>query len=184
MTTPTTTDDVVDLLVGQHMQIRDLFTEVAHATGTARKEAFDRLVRLLAVHETAEEEIVHPMARRQLDGGQDLIDDRLSEEKQAKEALAHLESLGPDHPEFDAALDALRQAVLAHARSEERYEFGYLRQHAGPQLATALRQAVAAAEKLAPTHPHPGVETGVENMLTGPVVAVFDRIRDAMRDAT
>ncbi|MGB6165925.1 MAG: hemerythrin domain-containing protein [Pseudonocardiaceae bacterium] len=52
--------DVIDLLIAQHSLIRDLFEEVKTAQGEAQEEAFHRLRRMLAVHETAEEEVVHP----------------------------------------------------------------------------------------------------------------------------
>jgi hemerythrin superfamily protein len=58
--------DAVELLMDQHEQIRGLLQEVDKAKGDRRVEAFGRLRRLLAVHETAEEEIVHPVARRSL----------------------------------------------------------------------------------------------------------------------
>ena len=45
---------VVDLLVGQHEDVREQFEKVAKATGKNRAAAFDRLRYLLAVHETAE----------------------------------------------------------------------------------------------------------------------------------
>ncbi|MGW7658576.1 hemerythrin domain-containing protein, partial [Streptomyces tendae] len=68
----------------QHGDIRTLFDEVERTTGMERQDAFRRLVRLLAVHETAEEEIVHPVARRSFDGGEQVVEDRLREERQAK----------------------------------------------------------------------------------------------------
>jgi hypothetical protein len=43
--------------------------------------------------------------------------------------------------------------------------------------------AVKAAEAVAPTRPHPGVESAKANLAVGPVVAAFDRIRDLARDA-
>lgn len=60
--------DVVDLLISQHMEIRDLFAKVESVTGEARRGAFERLVRLLAVHETVEEQIVHPLTRAAVTG--------------------------------------------------------------------------------------------------------------------
>src|SRR5215204_5405058 len=56
MTDQPTDDDVIALLLRQHQEIRSLFTELETATGDARRDAFRSLVRLLAVHETAEEE--------------------------------------------------------------------------------------------------------------------------------
>ena len=64
------TGDVVEFLQGQHNQIKDMFDDVVHASGSkAREKAFVDLRHLLAVHETAEEMVVHPRARRELDGG-------------------------------------------------------------------------------------------------------------------
>jgi hemerythrin superfamily protein len=162
------------------MQIRDLFLEVEQATGQERQEAFGRLVRLLAVHETAEEELIHPLARRFLAGGDGLIDDRLAEENQAKDTLARLESLGPGHAEFPAMLAELRASVLRHAHEEETYEFPQLRATKPGQL-RSMAAALAAAEKTAPTHPHPGTETAAANLAAGPVLAIFDRVKDAIR---
>lgn len=61
-------DDVVSLLMRQHGDIRNLFDEVERSKGEERRDAFRRLVRLLAVHETAEEEVVHPFVRRSIEG--------------------------------------------------------------------------------------------------------------------
>ena len=51
--------DVIELLERQHEEVRRLFREVQQASGEDRAEAFGCLVRLLAVHETAEEMVVH-----------------------------------------------------------------------------------------------------------------------------
>lgn len=177
---PEHADDVIELLVGQHMLIRDLFAEVQTSEGSRRDEAFARLVHLLAVHETAEEMMVHPLARRHIDGGDQIVDERLHEEHEAKAALERLESLDRDSREFASELDRLRGAVLEHAHHEEVYEFRYLRGSYEPDQLQSMAGRVRAAEKTAPTHPHPGVETAVENFAAGPVAAVFDRVKDAM----
>lgn len=177
-------NDVVDLLVRQHAIIRDLFDEVEEsATGAARADAFERLVRMLAVHETAEEEVVHPYARLKIEDGDEVVGDRLAEEREAKQMLADLEKLGIDHPGFSARLQMLRAAVLAHARAEERYEFAQLRARTSVAERRAMAAGVKAAEALAPTHPHPGTESMVMNLLFGPPLAIVDRTRDVIRQA-
>ncbi|MEV4673856.1 MULTISPECIES: hemerythrin domain-containing protein [Actinomadura] len=177
-----TTEDVVDLLRAQHGRIRDLFDEVMHSEGSAREEAFRQLVRLLAIHETAEEEIVHPAARS-LPGGDGIVDDRLAEEREAKELLAELDGMSLDDPRFMKSLDKLRMDVLTHARAEERYEFDRLKVQFSPAQLKGFAAAVRAAEATAPTHPRPGTESAAKNMLVGPMAAVVDRVRDMIRDA-
>ncbi|MET9880979.1 hemerythrin domain-containing protein [Actinacidiphila glaucinigra] len=180
---PVTGDDVVALLMQQHGDIHNLFDEVRTSEGEARREAFQQLVRLLAVHETAEEEIVHPTARTAFDGGDQVVEDRLAEERAAKETLSRLDEMDTDDPKFMPILLSLRDDVLKHARAEERYEFAQLRRTTSPQRLAMMAKAVKAAEKMAPTHPHPGVESATKNIAAGPVAALMDRTRDAIRNA-
>jgi hypothetical protein len=177
--------DVVDLLIEQHNQIKTLFGQVAAAHGDQKRELFEDLVRLLAVHESAEEEVVHPAARRKIDDGDDIVDSRLEEEGQAKHALADLYDLGVDHPEFDSRLKMLASEVIRHATNEESEEFSRLRDVFKPAELRRMAGAVKAAEALAPTRPHPMAgESATANLLAGPPLAVFDRARDAVRDWT
>ncbi len=178
---PAAGEDVVALLVRQHGQIHSLFDEVRLSEGDARKDAFDRLVRLLAVHETAEEEVVHPHARSAFEGGDDVVRERLAEENAAKEMLAGLEDMDTGDPKFMPIRLSLRDAVLVHARAEERYEFAQLRRNTSQARLMVMAKAVRAAEKMAPTHPHPGVESASANAGFGPVAALVDRTRDAIR---
>jgi hypothetical protein len=115
------------------------------ATGDAKRDAFDDLVRLLAIHETAEEEVVHPISR---------------------------------------GLLLLRNAILTHARYEERYEFPELRAKVPAERLRTMATAVRAAEAVAPTRPHPGAELAKANIILGPPLAVVDRARDLIREAT
>ncbi|MFC5754830.1 hemerythrin domain-containing protein [Actinomadura rugatobispora] len=175
--------DVVDLLLRQHMEIRALFGEVAAARGDARAAAFDRLRRMLAVHETAEEEVVHPYARRLMDGGGPMVDARLEEENRGKTILAELVDIGPGGKGFGPRFEELRTAVLEHARREEEEEFPRIRELATAEERRGMAAAVKAAQVLAPTRPHPGVESASANLLVGPFAAVADRTRDAVRKA-
>jgi hypothetical protein len=182
--TQTRATDVVDLLLDQHARVEELFVLAAGAEGEAKRDAFDDLVHLLAVHETAEEEVLHPLARTLPSAGGDaMVDDRLAEERQAKEMLTALIEGGVGADGFDDALLLLRDAVLMHARHEERYEFPHLRQHVPAERLVALAAAIRAAEAVAPTRPHPGAESATANAVLGLPLAVVDRVRDAVRRA-
>lgn len=175
--------DVVSLLTRQHGDIRNLFDEVEAGSGEERRDAFRRLVRMLAVHETAEEEIVHPFARRNLPGGEQVVEDRLAEERAAKETLAALDAIDTDDPTFMPRLMKLRTEVQEHARAEERYEFSHIRRSGDAKTLAAMANAIKTAEAMAPTRPHPGVETAAANVALGPVAALMDRTKDAVRKA-
>jgi hemerythrin-like domain-containing protein len=183
-TAETQTDrDVIDLLLEQHDEIKSLFHELRKIEGPAKQELFEDLVRLLAVHETAEETVVHPMARRKLDAGEEVVERRLEEEDHAKKELAALYELGVDHPEFDQRLDAFAADVVRHATKEEAEEFLRLRGSVEAGTLRRMAGAVKAAEAVAPTRPHPRApESAIGNLLVGPPTAVFDRVRDALAD--
>jgi hypothetical protein len=173
--------DAVAFLIGQHMAIRDLFREVTLATGAARADAFERLVRLLAVHETAEQQVLRPVTRTGVDGGDAIADARIAEEREAKEMLVELERIGPDGDGFLPLFENLRAAVLTHAHNEEAYEFRYLKQRG--ETGEPMTAMIKASEAIAPTHPHPHVNSAAAHTLTGPVVSMFDRARDLFRKA-
>ncbi|BDT91749.1 hemerythrin [Nocardia sputorum] len=178
-----TDQDVVDLLTAQHAKIRELLARL-QAGPDAKQDLFTGLVRLLAVHESAEEEVVHPVAGRARFGADaDIVQPRLAEENAAKRALADLYDLGVDHPEFDARLARFAAAVDEHATHEEAEEFPLLRAQFSSSQLKRMAGSVRAAEAVAPTRPHPHAgESAPANLLAGPPLALFDRTRDAVRD--
>jgi hemerythrin superfamily protein len=172
--------DVIQFLVGQHEQIKGLFAETLAASGKDREQAFIKLRRLLAVHETAEEEIVHPRAKRKIPDGDKIIEARLAEEHEAKTVLSELEKLGVDDQSFTETLTKLRDAVVDHAEKEEQQEFAKLEHELGGDDLERMGRAAKLAEAIAPTRPHAGVESQVANLFAGPFAAIIDRARDTI----
>jgi hemerythrin superfamily protein len=121
------TDDVVKFLKDQHNLIKDMFEEVLSASSDdARRKAFTELRQLLAVHETAEEMVVHPRVRREVEGGDVIVDARLVEEHDAKEHLSALEAMDISSPKFIDELKLFQSSVIDHAEREELEEFNRL----------------------------------------------------------
>lgn len=174
--------EVVKFLTAQHDLIKDMFDEVLHASeADARQTAFRDLRQLLAVHETAEEMVVHPRARRE--GGDAVVEARLREERAAKEQLSKIEQLDIASREFIEELVKLQQAVLEHAEREEREEFSKLQEELGDEERRRMTKAVQAAEAIAPTRPHPNVESAKLNFAVGPFASLLDRARDVISRA-
>ncbi len=178
------TEDVVKFLKGQHNLINDMFDEVLHASDPkAREKAFLDLRQLLAVHETAEEMVVHPRARREIADGDLVVDARLKEEHEAKEQLSIIEDLDIDSQEFIDALTRFRDAVVDHAEHEENDEFDKLQRKLNAEELKRMAGAVRAAEAIAPTRPHAGVESAKANFGVGPFASMIDRARDMIKQA-
>jgi hemerythrin superfamily protein len=176
----TSATDVIDFLTNQHEQIKSLFANTLSASGKARENAFVDLRRLLAVHETVEEEIVHPRAKRKIANGAAVVNARLSEEYEAKTVLQQLEKLDVDSAQFTHELTDLRDAVLDHAEHEESDEFKRLGEQLSSEELESMGRAAKLAEAIAPTRPHPGVESQMANLVAGPFAAMLDRARDAI----
>jgi hypothetical protein len=177
-------EDVVSFLKEQHEQIKMGFTQVNIATGDQRKHAFYALRRLLAVHETAEEQIIHPAAREALPNGDRLIELRLKEENEAKNVLSQLEEVDVDSARFDTLFSTLQSLVLSHAEAEEQEEFAPLTAHLDASRLERMKTVAQLAESFAPTRPHPGVESATANFLVGPFGSMIDRLRDAFSGKT
>jgi hemerythrin superfamily protein len=178
------TDDVVKFLKDQHNLIKDMFEEVLSASSTeAREKAFTSLRQLLAVHETAEEMVVHPRARHEIADGDAVIDALLNEEHVAKEHLSKLEGMDIGSKEFIVELTSFRDAVVEHAEHEEVEEFTKLTRELSAEDRKRMAGAVQAAEAIAPTRPHAGVESAKANFALGPFASMLDRARDLIKQA-
>jgi hemerythrin superfamily protein len=173
------TDDVVKFLKDQHNLIKDMFDDVLSASDPkARERAFTDLRQLLAVHETAEEMVVHPRTRREVAAGDEIVDARLQEEHKAKEVLTKLEKMDVASKEFIDELSKFREDVVDHAEREENEEFTKLERKLDSDDRGRMAKAVLAAEAIAPTRPHPGVESAKANFAVGPFASMLDRARD------
>ncbi|MES4903504.1 MULTISPECIES: hemerythrin domain-containing protein [unclassified Streptomyces] len=175
--------DVVGILLEQHARIRDLFADVKSAEGKHKQQAFDELRALLAVHETAEEMIVRPVARET--AGKQEADARNHEEAEANKVLAALEKMDVTSAEFDIRLAEFERAVVDHAEHEENEEFPLVHEGRSEDQLRRMGTMLRAAEKVAPTHPHPtAAGSPVAQWSVGPFASLVDRTRDAINAAT
>ena len=173
--------DVIDAIQKDHERIRSLFGELVDA-GEQRPEVAEELVHLLVAHETAEQELIHPLTRK---ADESVVEELLVEEKSAEVALSELEDLEVDSPQFRAKLVSIRDAVLAHADHEETDEHPKLRREVDADQLDRMTGPYEAAKSIAPTHPHPTSPTSATgNLVLGPMVAIADRVRDAIKGAT
>ncbi|MDT5019120.1 MAG: hypothetical protein QOD39_5280 [Mycobacterium sp.] len=135
------------------------------------------------MHETAEDMVVHPPVRHEAASGDEIVDALLVEEHESKEVLASLEKMDIDSPAFITELTKFRDSVIDHAEHEESDEFTKLNSALTADERERMAKAVLAAEAIAPTRPHPGVESAKLNFAAGPFASMVDRARDAIAAA-
>jgi len=84
--------------------------------------------------------------------------------------------------DFELAFLAFQRDVEFHAESEESEIFPLLGTAADAEERRGLGSMLIAAEVFAPTRAHRlAPDSAVANMLVGPPIAVFDRVRDAIK---
>lgn len=172
-------NDIIGVLLTQHARIRGLFSDVKNAAGDQKKEKFNELRALLAVHETAEEMILRPVTKKIT--GKEQAEARNREEKEANKVLSDLEKLDISSPEFARMLEDLEHSVAEHADHEEREEFPSVLRECEAEEREKMGKRLLAAEKVAPTRPHPmAAGSPAAQWTVGPFASLLDRAKEAV----
>ena len=119
---PQPADDVVMVLTNQHERVRALLAEL-HETVTAvaditrdMAEPFRELVQLLVAHETAEELVVYPTLKTELEEGR-LAGARMAEEVEMKHMLAKLEKMATGFRSAGSSSSIRRTRAVSRSRA-------------------------------------------------------------------
>jgi hypothetical protein len=167
--------DVLELLTAHHARMNRLFGRAAGSTGDDARMAFGDLAQLIAVHEIAEERMIHPLVRR-LRPDDHLPDRLLDEESRISDALSDAVR-ATAHGRLDDTIGRLRDMVTAHSRREEHDEFPQLRRSVPVQERREMGRAVRAAEAAAAAEAGPRDPARAEPRA---VAQTADRVRDAL----
>jgi len=170
---PDSGPDVLELLTAHHARMSRLFSGAA-SSGDEAQTAFGDLVQLIAVHEIAEEQMIHPLVRR-MRPDDHLADRLVDEEARISEALSDTVRAAA-HGHLDDAIGGLRDLVTAHSRREEQDEFPRLRAGVpAPERREMGRAVRAAQEAAADAGPRDPARAGAQTA---------ERVRDALGDPT
>jgi len=175
-------ESLITNLLADHQKAKALLERFDDLPMDRREEGFWDLTLTLVQHEVAEEEILYPAVRRYVDGGDDLAGGRIEEQSAAELLLAEMEHQLPNDTVFMQNFANLRDAVLEHATAEEETVFPELASAVDADELAHLGKLYEKAKASAPTRPHPHApDTAPGKVIVGPVAAVVDRIRDAIR---
>ena len=175
--------DILDLLLDDHRTVAHLLDSFDRDLGIERREGlFRQLTTTLVRHEVAEEVTVYPFLRKLGDAGVAQADARIGEQADVKTLLRSMERLDVMGDAFGHRFDELGTAVRRHAHAEENEVFPYLRGATSVEDRALLADGYQRALRSAPSHPHPHApDSPPGNLVVGPVTAVADRVRDAVR---
>lgn len=182
MTDTTTQPDAIQLLTADHADVEQMFTQIeAVPEGETRDRLVEGVIRELSVHAAIEEQVLYPAMRKALPDGDTLVQEAIDEHQQVKETLAAIERAGTP-AERDPLLVQVIGNVRHHVDEEESELFPKLQASIGRDELQDMGAKLAAAKKMAPTHPHPNApNTPPGNIVGGAAAAVMDKARDAMK---
>jgi len=176
--------DAITLLKDDHRAVEDLFKrfEKAGEKAYAEKRAVvDRIIESLSKHAAIEEQLFYPVVRATVPATEDIALESLEEHHIVKWVLSELDRMAPDDERFDAKVTVLIENVRHHVKEEEGEFFPLVRNELGRNALDDLGEAMATAEKVAPTHPHPrSPDTPPGNLLAGTAAGIADRIGDTL----
>ena len=174
--------DAIKLLRDDHRTVERLFKRFEKAGDRAfveKREIVDRIIEELSIHASIEEQVFYPVARATVPGTEDVALESLEEHHIVKWVLSELEGLDPADERFDAKVTVLIENVRHHVEEEEGEFFPKVRGELGRKALADLGDALAAAKKSAPTHPHPrSPDTPPGNAVVGTIAGVVDRVGD------
>ncbi len=147
-------NSVLSILHDQHVRTRELLHHVADRSGPDRRQAFDALRRLLAVHEAAEDFVLRPAARTLVP--RSIVLARIDEERAVTVLLERIEQLDLDSRAFRDGLLAFTEAQVMHMWFEEAQEWLPLETRWNEDQQLILGAWLRRAFALDPTGAEPG----------------------------
>jgi hemerythrin superfamily protein len=143
-----------------------------------RKDLVDQVTIELVRHSVAEEAEVYPAVKDKVSEKE--AEQARKEHAEAEQTMKRLERLKPEDPGFEAELATLIREIREHVAEEEGDMFPRMREVFTQDELDALGSRVKGVKALAPTRPHPSApDRPPGDLLLGPVVGLFDRLRDA-----
>ncbi len=174
--------DAITLLRNDHKTVEALFKRFEKTGDSAfveKREIVDRIIEELSVHAAIEEQLFYPTARSAVPSTETIALESLEEHHIVKWVLSELETLDARAERFDAKVTVLIENVRHHVEEEQTEFFPMVRRSLGRRALAELGDAMAAAKKTAPTHPHPrSPDAPPANSVVGTIVGLVDRLND------
>jgi hemerythrin-like domain-containing protein len=176
--------DAISMLKDDHKAVERLFKRFEQAGERAfveKRAIVDRIVEELSIHAAVEEQLFYPVTRATVPKTEDIVLESLEEHHIVKWVLSELDGMSPEDERFDAKVTVLIENVRHHVKEEENDYFPMVRDELGRTALNDLGEAMAAAKKVAPTHPTPrSPDTPPANLVVGTAAGVAHRVGDTM----
>jgi hemerythrin superfamily protein len=176
--------DAITMLKEDHKTVEQLFKRFEKAGDKAyveKRRLVDQIIEELSVHAAVEEQLFYPVTRATVPTVEDVALESLEEHHIVKWVLDELDGMDPEDERFTAKVTVLIENVRHHVEEEEEEYFPKVRDELGRNALADLGEAMEAAKKVAPTHPHPmAPDTPPGNLIMGTAAGMVDRVGDTV----
>eukprot|EP01126_Amoeba_proteus_P010657 TRINITY_DN1417_c0_g1_i1.p1 TRINITY_DN1417_c0_g1~~TRINITY_DN1417_c0_g1_i1.p1 ORF type:complete len:200 (-),score=38.00 TRINITY_DN1417_c0_g1_i1:39-638(-) len=155
----------------------------------AKLRLFNDTVKLIAQHDVAEEVVIYPAVQRTR--SDEMYNIALKQTEMAEKMLYDLDQkYGHDLNQtnvftFNTEFAHFKTIIMEHVEMEESQLLPILERNLKEEDLDALNRHFETTKGLAPSRPHPSSPTGpIGNLTTGPLLALFDSIRDMSKSFT
>lgn len=179
--------NAITLLKTDHGNVDALFKQLEALRGkdepVEKRRIVDHVIEQLSVHASVEEQLLYPALRARLDDQFPVLE-ALEEHHAAKLFLSELEKLPATTERFDAKVAVLIESIRHHVEEEESELFDLMREHFTGTELDDLGEQMEAAQKTAPTRPHPMTpdQPPLQTLIAMPI-AVLDKLITTGRKA-
>ncbi len=124
--------DAIALLKADHRAVEKLFEQFEEADESELAAIATRICEMLTVHAQIEEELLYPPAKQALEEESEedaeMVNEAEVEHTSAKELIAKIEAMTPEHEIFKASVKVLGEYIKHHVKEEETELFPALKQ--------------------------------------------------------
>lgn len=167
-----------------HVKLDRMLERLPDTSGDERDELLNRICRLVFTHAFAEEAVLWPALRRNLDDGEQLTARVEREHQQITEQVAALEQIAPDDPKRPQLIDRTVAMLRQDVRDEEDVLLPRLQQAVDTRTLRRLGVSWELVRRTAPTRAHPIVSRRPPGQtLSALPLGVTDRLRDRLDHA-
>lgn len=176
--------NVIDLIIEDHAQARQLYENYKTATNLEQKKVLrNSIIKALVQHDECEQLLVYPLLREKVGGelGEDEYRRSLAEHQELRELLYNVRYLDikKNPHQFEFKFKNAMDAVIRHIEVEEAEVLPLLREHVSEENLKKVGASFEAHKPTSATRPHPsapmqGYPAAVANVILKP----FDLIQD------
>lgn len=174
--------NAVEVLADEHRKLEDLFDRVS-SPDEDRPEVLKQVMQMLSTHVAAEEQMLIPVLRQQVPGGDDMAAKLDDERARVEEIMTSLERRKVNSPDVVGLVNDLIDITSSHIADAESSVFPALEESLSAEELNRLGQDLASDERRKLTHSHPWLpDRGPMAGAATKVAEVVDHLRDRSPD--